>query len=87
MNGQDTSELFFEDVRVPQSNLLDGDDGRSFYQMMPELAYERTAIGVIALGSSEFTVSETCDSPTNDACSESHCWGFKTLVSSWQSAK
>ena len=28
MKGQDTSELFFDDVRVPQENLLGGEEGR-----------------------------------------------------------
>lgn len=59
MKGQDTLELFFEDVRVPQHNLLGGDEGRGFYQMMQELAYERIAMGVIALGSCELAISET----------------------------
>lgn len=72
MKKQDRSELFFEVVRVPPSILLGGDQGRGFYQMMLELAYEQTAIGMIALGSGKFAISETCDSPTNDACLESH---------------
>lgn len=59
MKGQDTLELFFEDVRVPQYNLLGGDEGRGFYQMMQELAYERIAMGMIALGSCELAISET----------------------------
>jgi len=38
---QDTSELFFDDVRVPRANLLGEIEGRGFYQLMEELARER----------------------------------------------
>src|SRR5690606_12505091 len=37
---QDTSELFFDDMRVPVSSLL-GEEGRGFYYLMAELAQER----------------------------------------------
>jgi acyl-CoA dehydrogenase len=42
MKAQDTSELFFDDVRVPASNML-GDEGRGFALMMTKLAQERLA--------------------------------------------
>ena len=40
LKAQDTSELFFADLRVPVSNLLGG-EGRGFAQLMTELAQER----------------------------------------------
>jgi len=42
---QDTSELFFNDVRVPKSNLL-GVEGRGFKQLMEQLAQERLVIAL-----------------------------------------
>jgi len=42
---QDTSELFFDNVRVPKSNLL-GVEGRGFKQLMQQLPQERLVIAV-----------------------------------------
>jgi len=42
---QDTSELFFNDVRVPYSNIL-GEEGKGFYQLMQQLAQERLVIAI-----------------------------------------
>lgn len=41
----DTSELFFNDVRVPKENLLGG-EGRGFVHLMEELPQERLSIAV-----------------------------------------
>ncbi len=43
----DTSELFFEDVRVPASNLL-GEENRGFRCLMSQLAQERLMIAIAA---------------------------------------
>ena len=53
MKAQDTSELFFEDVRVPASNIL-GVEGRGFQQMMTKLPQERLAQAIRSA-----TVTET----------------------------
>ncbi len=45
----DTSELFFNDLRVPQDALLGGVEGQGFVQMMRELPRERLIIGVQAV--------------------------------------
>ena len=47
--GQDTCELFFDDVRVPTANLLGTEEGKGFTQMMEQLPYERTMVGVGAV--------------------------------------
>jgi acyl-CoA dehydrogenase len=48
MKAQDTSELFFDGVRVPADRLLGGREGQGFYQLMGDLPYERLIIGVVA---------------------------------------
>jgi alkylation response protein AidB-like acyl-CoA dehydrogenase len=48
----DTAELFFTDVRVPDTNRL-GDEGRGFYALMHNLPQERLGIAVGGLASAE----------------------------------
>ncbi len=63
MHGQDTVELFFDDVRVPVSNLIGGasvaNEGRGFSQMMEQLPYERLQIAVGAVAMAEQAVAIT----------------------------
>ncbi|HMN21709.1 MAG TPA: acyl-CoA dehydrogenase family protein [Ottowia sp.] len=59
LKAQDTSELFFDDVEVPAANLLGGQEGRGFYQLMSDLPYERTIIGVMAAAAIEGAYEET----------------------------
>ncbi|MDO8650777.1 MAG: acyl-CoA dehydrogenase family protein [Undibacterium sp.] len=51
--GQDTCELFFDNVRVPLDNILGGVEGKGFTQLMTELPYERTILGVGGVASIE----------------------------------
>ncbi|MBY0277193.1 acyl-CoA dehydrogenase family protein [Candidatus Binatia bacterium] len=59
--GQDTCELFFEDVHVPADAVLGGETGRGFYQLMTELPYERTLIAISAVAAVERAVQITAD--------------------------
>ena len=58
LHAQDTSELSFDDVRVPVENLLQ-DEGRGFYQLMHNLPQERLSLGVGAVGAAEGVLAET----------------------------
>lgn len=59
MKGQDTSELFFEDVRVPMTNVLGMEEGKGFYQLMSQLPWERLGIGFWAMGATDRAIDET----------------------------
>ncbi|MCW2779920.1 MAG: acyl-CoA dehydrogenase [Marmoricola sp.] len=57
--GQDTAELFFDDLRVPTANLLGPEEGKGFYQMMEQLPQERLITGLIAQAAIEAAVEMT----------------------------
>jgi acyl-CoA dehydrogenase len=58
-HGQDTAELFFDAVRVPASNLLGGDEGLGFRQLMQQLPRERLLIAIGAVGTMQRAIAET----------------------------
>ncbi|QIL73981.1 acyl-CoA dehydrogenase (plasmid) [Diaphorobacter sp. HDW4B] len=60
LKAQDTSELFFENVRVPVSNLL-GKEGGAFSMAMSKLAEERLSIAVSAIMMAESALQWTVD--------------------------
>jgi alkylation response protein AidB-like acyl-CoA dehydrogenase len=60
LHAQDTCELFFEDVKVPLSNLL-GEEGKGFNYLMTELAQERLVVSLAALSLAESTFKSTID--------------------------
>ena len=59
MHAQDTSELFFDDVRVPVDNLIGGQEGQGFFQLMAQLPQERLIIAVSGVGAMERALDET----------------------------
>ena len=59
MKAQDTSELFFEEERVPVDNLLGAQEGQGFFQLMQELPQERLIIAVSGIGAMERALDET----------------------------
>ena len=58
MKAQDTSELFFQDVRVPASAMLGG-EGQGFIYLMQDLPQERLAIGNAAVANAEWVIEQT----------------------------
>lgn len=59
--GQDTCELFFDDVHVPADSILGGAPGQGFFQLMNELPYERAIIGVSGVAAIERALQLTVD--------------------------
>jgi acyl-CoA dehydrogenase len=60
LHAQDTSELFFSEVRVPKKNLL-GEPGMGFVYLMQNLPRERVAIGATSLAGAEAVFEQTLE--------------------------
>ena len=58
LHSQDTSELFFDNVRVPVENLL-GSEGMGFIMLMSELPTERMSVSVGAIASAQSILQQT----------------------------
>ncbi|WP_306253924.1 acyl-CoA dehydrogenase family protein [Parvularcula sp. IMCC14364] len=58
---QDTSELFFSDVKIPTANLLGTDEGQGFFQLMQQLPQERHQIAVQGMAAIERALELTID--------------------------
>ena len=61
MKGQDTCELFFDDVRIPASNLLGDEEGQGFVQLMQQLPQERLIVAVAAVAAMEACLDLTLE--------------------------
>ncbi|WP_441295292.1 acyl-CoA dehydrogenase family protein [Massilia frigida] len=59
--GQDTCELFFDNAHVALDNVLGGAEGQGFAQLMTELPYERTILGVAGVAAIERALRLTID--------------------------
>jgi len=73
-DAQDTSELFFDNVRVPASHVLGGIPGQGFVQMMKLLPQER--LGIAAMG---LAMLERALQLTVDYTKERHAFGKELL--------
>ena len=60
LKGQDTAELFFDNVEVPAENLL-GQEGNGFVYLMQELPWERMQIAIGAVAKTEAAIEWTKD--------------------------
>ena len=61
LKANDTSELFFNEVKVPTSNLLGTEEGQGFVQLMQQLPQERLLIANQAIAAIERALALTID--------------------------
>jgi acyl-CoA dehydrogenase len=59
LQGQDTAELFFDDMALPVGNLLGLEEGQGFAQLMQQLPQERMLIALGTLATMERAVEDT----------------------------
>ncbi|MFL6089662.1 MAG: acyl-CoA dehydrogenase family protein [Aeromicrobium sp.] len=61
MKGQDTCELFFDNVRIPTANLLGTEEGQGFIQLMSQLPQERLIVAVSCVAAMELCLDQTLE--------------------------
>jgi acyl-CoA dehydrogenase len=76
LKSQDTSELFFDDVRVPASNRL-GPEGAGFVQLMEQLPQERLIIALQGIAAMERALAETLAYVKQRHAFGQPIWGFQ----------
>jgi acyl-CoA dehydrogenase len=87
MEGNDTSELFFNDVKVPTENLIGVDEGRGFYQLMEQLPQERLNIAVQGLAVIESALEHTLAYVKQRRAFGKSIIDSRTPSSSWPNAR
>jgi acyl-CoA dehydrogenase len=60
LHSADTSELFFDDVRLPTENLV-GEEGHGFRYLMQELPWERLQLAIVAVAACEAALQWTAN--------------------------
>jgi alkylation response protein AidB-like acyl-CoA dehydrogenase len=58
-HAQDTAELSFNDVRVPLANLLGGEEGHGFTQLVTNLPQERLSIAIAGVAAARTALEQT----------------------------
>ncbi|WP_370288489.1 acyl-CoA dehydrogenase family protein [Nocardioides sp.] len=79
LDGQDTAELFFSDVRIPADNVL-GEVGQGLPYLMQRLPRERMYIAMGALAAAEATLQQTLEYTAERTA-------FKSSISSFQHSR
>lgn len=86
LKGQDTSELFFDEVRVPIANRL-GEEDKGFQYLTHQLAWERLIIAIRAAASIESLLEETIDYTRNRKVFSQTVFDFQNTRFSLAAAK
>jgi acyl-CoA dehydrogenase len=76
-NGLDTCEIFLDNVRVPEENLVGGVEGRGFGQLMDVFVRERLSIGVVGITCAERAIELTVEHAKNRKMLGQTLWDFQ----------
>ena len=76
-NGLDTCEIFLDEVRVPEENLIGGVEGRGFGQLMDVFVRERLSIGVVGITCAERAIELTVEHAKNRKMLGQTLWDFQ----------
>lgn len=76
-NGLDTCEIFLDDAVVPVENLIGGEEGKGFGQLMEVFIRERLSIGVFAVASAERAIELTLEHVKNRQMFNQTLWDFQ----------
>ncbi|QTV04904.1 acyl-CoA dehydrogenase family protein [Faecalibacter bovis] len=60
LHSSDTAEIFFQDVKIPTSNLV-GNEGMGFYYVMESFQLERLCCAIMAIGAMDTIIAETLE--------------------------
>ena len=74
---QDTSELFFSNMRVPQANLLGTVEGMGFMQLMQELPQERLIVALAGIGAMKLALDLTISYTKERTAFGKPVWSFQ----------
>ena len=77
MKGQDTCELYFDELRIPAANLLGAQEGEGFTQLMVQLPQERLIVAVGCVAAMEFALEETLHYVHNRSAFGRPVFGFQ----------
>jgi acyl-CoA dehydrogenase len=78
MKGQDTCELFFDDVRLPASALLGTEEGQGFIQLMSQLPQERLIVAVSCVAAMELILDQTLEYVHSRTAFDRPIWAFQS---------
>ena len=77
MGAQDTSELFFNNMRVPQENLLGTVEGSGFAQLMQELPQERLIVALMGIGAMHSAINLATEYTKERTAFNKPIWEFQ----------
>lgn len=76
-NALNTAEIFLDDARVPAENLIGGEEGKGFFQLMDVFTRERLSIGIVGIACAERAIEMTVEHAKNRKMLGKTLWDFQ----------